>query len=208
MPRARARRCALKTTERRPLVRTTARVTGAFSGTKRKRQRRPRRLDQKNSTSARCERREIPAVYGAVAAYGIRRRRPASSDGPAVRSGRRGGSEVGRRRRLPRPSDRVGSFRSRSRGADGRGGGSGGRWAAGRSWGGWGGDGNGRGLLTVVVVGLRRVCLVSWTLRRGVFGRPAATGSVIGSGRKYFFVLRSPLPFSDFMEKFYTFLRK
>ena len=42
-------------------MRTTARVTGAFSGTKRKRQRRPRRLDQKNSTSAR---REIPAVYG------------------------------------------------------------------------------------------------------------------------------------------------
>ena len=32
---------------------------------------------------------------------------------------------------------------------------------------------------TVVVVGLRRVCLVSWTLRRGVFGRPAATGSVM-----------------------------
>lgn len=81
MPRARARRCTLKTTERRPLATTTARVTGAFW----------------NPETPPC----------------IFRR------GPPVRSGRRGGSEVGRRRRFPRPSDRVGSFRSGSGDAGG-----------------------------------------------------------------------------------------
>lgn len=82
MPRARARRCALKTTDRRPLARTTARVTGAFSGTKRENGARAASIRK----SYKHELRETAKFRrsrggGAVAAYGIRRRRPASSDG-------------------------------------------------------------------------------------------------------------------------------
>ena len=91
MPRARARRCALKTTDRRPLARTTARVTGTFSGTKRE-----------NGAPAASIRKlyehelretQNSGDLGAVTAYGIRRCRPASSDGGRW-SGRGGEAEA------------------------------------------------------------------------------------------------------------------
>lgn len=106
MPRARARRCALKTTDRRPLARTTARVTGAFSGTKRENGARAASIRK----LYKHELRETQNSGDLGGGSGLRnpetppcifRRRP------LVRSGRRGGSEVGRRGSLPRPYDQV-----------------------------------------------------------------------------------------------------
>lgn len=176
MPRARARRCALKTTDRRPLVRTTARVTGAFSGTKTENGARAASIRKPYRHELRETRNS--SDVGAVAAYGIRRRRPASSHGGRwSRSGRRGEAEARSGGAAASPGRTIGS-RSGERGwgegaavlpvGDAAGGTEPGRRrSVRRAW--RERDGclfdDGGGCLPWFV-GLRRGCFVGWSLRR------------------------------------------
>lgn len=148
-----------------------------------KRQRHPHRLGQGKKSQPR-KTRNSGGLRGTVAAYGIRRRRPASSVGGAAGpigvarwKQRSGGAAASSARPIGSvPSGGVAGTRAgRCGGSRGRG-----RRAARRSWGGRS-DGRGEteteGTCLTVVVGLRCGCLCELdSLRRGVRGRPATAG--------------------------------